>query len=123
MDYNLLSLDDNLIELEPQQQRQQQPAASLFVIKLDRHTSSLTVAKEEQKNVTLSLESSSSPTLSTSVAPSSPRLSPVLTDSVTWQRPAFLAELQATFTPELVYMAYIPLCRLAGRNRCLLITI
>ncbi|KAL5108597.1 WD repeat-containing protein 81 [Taenia crassiceps] len=107
---------------EPDSHQQQQQTAPLFVVKLDRHTSSLTVAKEEQR------EGPSLPTDS----PSEPPLCPL--SSVTagvdaaltatgssasqlasdQRRPAVLTELQATFTPEMAYMTYIPLCRLAG---------
>lgn len=102
-------------------QQQQQRTSSLFVVKLDRHTACLTVAKGDASIASGSL---SNPTLvassesifndaagSTSTASTEPTIDHA--DSLSW-RPTCLEELQATFTPKIAYMAYIPLCRLAG---------
>ncbi|VDD80568.1 unnamed protein product [Mesocestoides corti] len=88
----------------------------LFVVKLDRHTSSVTVAKEKQQEP-LPL----SPCLSSSLTEPALTLTSADNESSSkggaasrQQRPAVLDELQATFTPELAHMAYLPLCRLTG---------
>ncbi|VDM22118.1 unnamed protein product [Hydatigera taeniaeformis] len=99
-----------------------QQTASLFVVKLDRHTSSLTVAKEEQKDsLSFPLDSSLKPALCplSSVITASDTAS-LITESPDsqptsgYQRSAVITELQATFTPEMAYITYIPLCRLAA---------
>lgn len=91
-------------------------------MKLDRHTSSLTVAKEEQKeDLYLPPDSPSEPALcplspvtAAVDAASVPTESPASRPTSGHRRSAIFTELQATFTPEMAYMAYIPLCRLAG---------
>lgn len=97
---------------------------TLFVIKLDRHTSSVTVAKEEVVAATSPSPPSPYPSTAT-LDESSPSLDrsgtipppqPPPPPHVRRQRPAVLAEVRATFNAELAYMAYISLCRLAGSS-------
>ncbi|CDI97412.1 wd40 repeat [Echinococcus multilocularis] len=107
---------------ESDSQQQQQQVAPLFVVKLDRHTSSLTVAKEEQReDPSLPSDSPLEPALSplspiTAAADAAPVSIgyPASQPTSSQRRPAVLTELRATFTPEMAYIAYIPLCRLAG---------
>ncbi|VDO05941.1 unnamed protein product [Rodentolepis nana] len=110
---NSLKSETNLIH-EPQNQ-----SSSLFVVKLDRHTSSLSVAK--QGSPVASKESLSSSTHLqesnhvTGITASMDKKPVEQSQEFTsWQRPSCLEELKLTFTPEMAYRAYIPLCRLAG---------
>nr|CDS28633.2 wd40 repeat [Hymenolepis microstoma] len=97
----------------------QTQSSSLFVVKLDRHTSSLTVAKEGSSvaskaslSSSIHLQESGHVTgITASLEKKSVEQSPEFTS---WERPSCLEELKSTFTPEMAYMAYIPLCRLAG---------
>ncbi len=98
---------------QPQQQQQQ-----LFVIKLDRHTSAVTVAQAEA-----SPPPTPSPSQKIHRSDSSQqhqqqvqrRRGPPDEHTRQRHRPAVLAEVRATFSPELAHMAYTPLCRLAGK--------
>ncbi|KAM3180364.1 hypothetical protein ACTXT7_016423, partial [Hymenolepis weldensis] len=108
--------------MEPETKSIQEPqtqSSSLFVVKLDRHTSSLTVAKEDSSvalkeslfSSTHLQESNIETDINASLEEQPVEQSPEVTS---YRRPSCLKELKSTFTPKMAYMAYIPLCRLAG---------